>query len=225
MKNRFLIPVATVSALMAASSILPAQAPPVRRVADGKPDLSGIWQTQTGSDWDILDHRGDYAAPAGKGIVEGNALNDPDAHCQLPGVPRAVYVSPWKIVQTPQEVTMLYEFVHGWRVIPLDNRKHPETLEPSWMGDSVGHWDGDTLVVDVAGFNDKTWFDMAGNFHSAAMHVVERYRPTDANTIAYEATIDDPMVFTKSWKMSFPIHRVMEPRFQLSEFECSDTDR
>ena len=200
-----------------------------------QPDLSGVWQADNGAGWDILNHRGDYGAPGGRGVVEGNALpylpaalarrndnakhldRDPLAHCQLAGVPRAVYISPFKIVQTPKEVDILYEYAHAWRVIPL-NREHPKDPEHTWMGDSVGRWDGDTLVIDAMGFNDQSWFDLAGSFHSGDLHVVERYRLADARTIAYEATIEDSKVFSKPWKMSFNI--TARPDIELKEFEC-----
>ena len=90
----------------------------------------------------------------------------------------------------------------------------------SWMGWSNGRWEGDTLVVDVTGFNGHTWFDRAGNFHSDALHVVERWTPTDAGHLMYEATIEDPNVFTRPWKISFPIYRRLEPNAQLLEFNC-----
>ena len=199
------------------------------------PDLSGVWQADNGAGWNILDHRGDYQAPAGKGVVEGNGLpylpaalaqradnakhpeRDPLAHCQAAGIPRAVYISPFKIIQTAKEIDILYEYAHAWRIIPL-NKEHRKNLEPSWMGDSVGRWDGATLVIDTVGFNDHTWFDMAGNFHSDALHVIERYRLADPRTIAYEATIEDPGVFSKPWKMSFNI--AARPDIELQEFEC-----
>src|SRR6185436_4492229 len=105
-----------------------------------------------------------------------------------------------------QAIAMTFEWSLVYRLIPTNGSKHPEDLD-SWMGDSRGRWEGDTLVVDVANHNDKTWFDMAGNFHSEALHVVERYRMTAADTIEYEATIDDSKVFTKPWTIRFPLKR------------------
>ena len=116
--------------------------------------------------------------------------------CFLPGVPRANYMPfPFQIFQTAKDVAILYEYVHAYRLIPLNGSKHPEDMD-FWMGDSRGHWEGDTLVVDVADNNDQTWFDASGNFHSGALHVVERYTRTGPDTIGYEATIEDPKVFT-----------------------------
>lgn len=227
--------------LAAAFSIaaLPAAAQaPTPRAADGKPDLSGIWQANTLANWSIVDRGVDYASPAVKGIVEGKTLpyqpaaearhktlaedisKDPMAHCHLPGVPRIVYAPyPWKIIQTPKQVLIVYEFAHAWRIIPLNGSDHPADLQPSWNGNSVGRWEGDTLVVDSVGFNDQTWFDMSANFHSDALHGVERYTPVDADHIRFEATIEDPKTFTKPWKMSFPI--VARRDVELKEFECS----
>jgi hypothetical protein len=126
---------------------------------------------------------------------------------------------PFQIVQTPKQVTILYEYVHAVRNIFIDT-PHPKGSIEWWMGDSRGHWEGDTLTVDVVDFNDQTWFDRAGNFHSEALHVVERYTPTDASHITYEVTIEDPKVFTRSWKMSMPLYRRVEPNVQPLEYEC-----
>jgi len=207
-----------------------------------KPDVSGVWETRNLAAWDIADHGATYISPASKGIVDGGNLpylpaalaqrddnrkhpeRDPDARCHLPGIPRAVYNQPWKVIQTANEITILYEYVHGWRVIPLDGRKHSATCE-TWSGDSIGHWEGNTLVVDVTNFNGETWFDMSGNFHSNALHVVERYTLADANSINYEATIEDPKTFSRPWTMKMTVHRIADKAFQLAEYECADADR
>jgi hypothetical protein len=126
---------------------------------------------------------------------------------------------PFRIVQTPKQLSILYEYVHAVRNIFMDT-PHPKGTIEWWMGDSRGHWDGDTLVVDVIDFNAETWFDRAGNFHSAALHVVERYTPIDAGHLWYEATIEDPAVFTRPWKISMPLYRRIESDVQLLEYEC-----
>src|SRR5213594_4081442 len=176
-----------------------AQAPSTaRRTVAGKPDLNGIWQVLNTAAWDIQDHTGQLGVPPGQGVVEGNEIPyqpwamakkaenfakrltaDPtEANCFLPGVPRATYMPfPFQIVQTPAYVAISYEFAHGLRPIAVDGSPHPEGLPGSWMGDSRGRWEGNTLVVDVRNFNDATWFDHAGNFHSDELHVVERYTP------------------------------------------------
>ena len=213
------------------------------RAADGKPDLNGIWQVVNTAAWDIQNHSEQEGIPAGQGVVEGNeipyqpwaaekkkqnfanrATADPEAHCYLPGVPRATYMSfPFRVAHTPAAVVIAYEYAHNIRLIPTDGSPHPGSIA-FWNGDSRGRWEGDTLVVDVIGFNDETWFDRAGNFHSDALHVVERYTPVSPYHINYEATIEDPKVFTRPWKMRMPLYRRMETDVQLLEYECVEWD-
>jgi hypothetical protein len=216
-----------------------AQSRAVARTADGKPDLSGIWQVMNTAAWDIQDHQAQKGVPAGQGVVEGNELPytpaalekkkanvasrataDPETKCYLPGVPRITYMPfPLQIVQTPAQVTILYEYAHAVRNIFM-NTPHIEGQLYWWMGDSRGRWEGDTLVVDVTDFNDETWFDRAGNFHSDALHVAERYTLADPDHINYEVTIEDPKVFTRPWKMSMILNRHREKNFRLLEYEC-----
>jgi len=211
----------------------------VPRTPDGKPDLSGIWQAMNTAVWDIQDHNAQKGVPAGRGVVEGNVLPympsamakkkanfenrataDPETKCYLPGVPRVTYMPfPFQIVQTPAQITILYEYAHAVRNIFMGT-PHIEGQLFWWMGDSRGRWDGDTLVVDVTDFNDETWFDRAGNFHSDALHVVERYTLVDPDHVNYEATIEDPKVFTRPWKMSMILDRHKEKNFRLLEYEC-----
>ena len=127
---------------------------------------------------------------------------------------------PFEIVQTPSSMAIRYEFAHTFRTVPMNGSPHPEGLPPTWMGDSRGRWEGDTLIIDVNNFNDQTWFDRAGNFHSDGLHVVERYTLTSPDHILYEATITDPKVFTRSWKMSMPLYRRTEKNVKLLEYEC-----
>ena len=211
------------------------------RTADGKPDFSGVWQALNTAAWDLQDHTGQLGVPPGQGVVEGNeipyqpaalakkrenfasrATADPaEASCFLPGVPRATYMPfPLEIVQTPQKIAIAYEFAHALRAISMDGSPHPDGLPDTWMGDSRGHWEGDTLVVDVRNFNADTWFDHAGNFHSDALHVVERYTLRDADHIQYEASLEDPKVFTRAWKISMPLYRRAEKNVKLLEYEC-----
>ncbi len=236
---------ATVAAMAAAlvCSTLTAsaaqEASRIPRTADGTPDLSGIWQAITSATWNILPHSAEKDMPAGLGIVEGNeipyqpwalarqkehyvarATADPEAKCYLPGVPRVMYLPfPFQIFQTAQHVAMTFEWTHGVRRIFM-NSPHVEGPVEWYMGDSRGRWEGDTLVVDVVHFTDKTWFDRAGNFHSPALHVVERYTPMGPNHIQYEATIEDAKVFTRPWKISFPLYRRLEKNLRILEYEC-----
>jgi hypothetical protein len=218
-----------------------AQAMP--RTSDGKPDMSGIWHAVNSAAWNILPHSAEQGVPAGLGVVEGNEIPyrpeaaakqrenfanraklDPETKCWLPGVPRATYMGfPFQIVQTPTQVSILYEYAHTLRNIYM-NSPHPRGPIEFWMGDSRGTWEGDTLVVDVVHFNDRTWFDRAGNHHSEQLHVVERYTPIGRDHINYEVTIEDPKVFTRSWKMSMPLYRRLDRNMQLLEYECTAFD-
>ena len=144
---------------------------------------------------------------------------DPEVKCYLPGVPRANYMGhPFQILQSTKSIFMAYQYAGATRDILLKD-PGPAPVD-SWMGQSVAHWDRDTLVVDVTGLNDQTWFDRAGNFHSEALHVVERYTRTSPDVITYEATIEDPKVFTRPWKMRMPLYRRQEPNAQLMDFKC-----
>ncbi|HEX4997481.1 MAG TPA: hypothetical protein VFY29_04620, partial [Terriglobia bacterium] len=213
----------------------------LRRVAGGKPDFNGVWQALNTASWNLEDHTGALGMPPGQSVVEGGeipyqpaalarrqenfakrATADPtEANCFAPGVPRANYMPyPFSIVQTPKTIAIVYEFGHHVRQILMDGSKHPEGNPDTWMGDSRGRWEGDTLVVDVTGFNDQTWFDHAGNYHSDALHVVERYIPQGPDHILYEATIEDPKVFTRSWKISMPLYRRVEKNVKVLEYEC-----
>ena len=213
-------------------------APP--RTSLGQPDLQGIWQVLNTAAWDIQDHNASLGVPAGRGVVEGNDLPylpaalekkrqndakraelDPDAKCLLSGVPRITYMPhPFQIVQQADKVNILYEYNHTLRHIYMNGNPHPEGPIDWWMGDSRGRWDGDTLVVDSVHFTDQTWFDRAGNFHSEQLHVVERFTRTGPDHMRYEATIEDPKVFTRPWTMSMTLYRRTEPDAELLEYEC-----
>jgi hypothetical protein len=148
--------------------------------------------------------------------------DDPTAHCFPPGVPRAMYVPEgFEIIQTPNYIALLYERV-SWRIVPLDGRPHlPDNLR-LWQGDSVGHWEGDTLVVDTTNFNGKTWLNEGGEIVSYAEHVVERFTPTGPDTVAYDATVNDPVVYTRPWTIAFPLRH---EKFELREAACHEEDR
>ena len=211
------------------------------RTADGRPDLNGIWQVLSTAAWDIRAHNAEDGVPAGLGVVEGNEIpyqpwaatkqqdnyanrltEDPVRQCFLPGVPRITYMPfPFRILQTGDHVVMTYEYAHVVRIIYTDGSPHPLPND-FWMGDSRGHWEGDTLVVDTTHFNDRTWFDAAGNFHSDALHVVERYTPTSRYHADYEVTIEDDEVFTRPWTMRMPLYRRMEEGLQLLDYDCVD---
>ena len=150
---------------------------------------------------------------------------DPMAKCFLPGTPRMNYQSQFQILQTPGHVIIHYEFNHAYRVIPLDGRPRLPQAVKLWMGDSRGRWEGNTLVVETSNHTDRTWFDIIGTFHSDALRVVERWTLADADTITYEASIEDPQVFTRPWKMAFTFARNKEPGFELFENACFEGER
>lgn len=152
----------------------------------------------------------------------GRNLNaDPELNCFLPGIPRATYLPhPFQIFQSPNRMWMVYQFSYARREIFMNGKE--EAAIDSWMGWSNARWEGDTLVIDVRGFNDQTWFDRAGNYHTDALHVIERYTMLDRDHINYEATIEDPNVFTRPWKISLPLYRRIEPNMQLLQFRCQE---
>jgi len=181
--------------------------------------------------------------PGGQGVVEGEEIpylpwaaarkkenqehwmdRDPEIKCFQPGVPRAMYMPyPFQIVQSATKVEMVFEFANAQRTIHL-NKMEPYP-NVAYMGYSVGHWEGDTLVVDVTDFTDATWLDRAGDFHSDALHVVERYTPMGPNVIQYQATIEDPQVFTRAWTMKFVLARQTQPDYQIFESACHEDNR
>lgn len=144
---------------------------------------------------------------------------DPELKCYLPGIPRAMYLPyPFQIVQGTNKIEMAFAFSNAARTIHMDKVDPPP--DDMWMGHSVGRWERDTLVVDVTNFNDKTWLDRAGNFHSDKLHVVERFTPISPDAIHYEATIEDPDVYARPWKISMPLYRRLEPNALLLEYRC-----
>src|SRR5438445_88526 len=146
---------------------------------------------------------------------------DPELKCYLPGIPRAMYMPyPFQITQGTDKIHIAYEFSNTARTIHLDKVAGPP--DDTWMGHSVGRWDGDTLVVDVTNFNDRSWFDRAGNFHSDALHLAERFTLMSPDTIRYEVTIEDPKVFERPWRIAMPLYRRVEPNMQLLEFRCNE---
>ncbi len=219
------------------------------KTPDGDPDLNGIWQAMNSAHWDLeahparrtpVPHYGALGAiPAGLSVVEGGRIPyqegaleqrnanrqdwlnlDPAAKCFMPGIPRATYMPlPFQIVQTPKAVFFAYEWGGNSRAVRLD-RPGTRAVLPSWMGYSLGRWEGDTLVVEVTDQVADTWFDASGNFHSEELLVVERYTRTGPDSMHYEATITDPNVFTEPWTISMPLYRRLEENARLLEFKC-----
>jgi len=218
------------------------------RTPHGTPDLGGIWQANNTANWDLEPHAARqgplfqlgaaFSVPPGVGVVEGGAIPylpaalekrhanragwltlDPEIKCFMPGIPRATYMPyPFQIVQSAENILFTYEFASASRIVRMNSKA--ASPAPAWMGWSIGRWEGDTLVIDVVDHMEETWFDRAGNYHSDALKVTERYTAIDANTLQYEATMEDPKVFSKPWKISLPLYRRREPNMQLMEYKC-----
>jgi len=223
-------------------------ASPIPRMPDGKPNFTGLWQALGTAYWDIRDHSAQAgpfyqlgatgAMPAGQGIVDGgdipytpaaaaqqkeNLKNrmklDPEIKCYMPGIPRANYMAfPFQITQSQRDIAFAYEYATSNRVVNMG--KFKEGSVDTWMGTSNGHWEGDTLVVDVSGLNGNSWFDRSGNFQTENTHLVERFTLSDADQINYEAAIDDKTIYTRPWKISTVLYRRKEKNVQLNEFKC-----
>jgi hypothetical protein len=218
------------------------------RTGDNRPDLNGIWQALNEGNWNIEPHAADFgtvpslgaldAVPPGTGIVDGGpppykpealaqrkanyadrAKLDPEAKCYLPGVPRAMYMpQPFQIIQSTDYIMMVFQYAGAVRTVYM--RDHKPAPAASWMGWSNGHWEGETLVIETTDQEERTWFDRSGNFHSDQLKVIERITARSADTLNYEATIEDPKTFTRAWKISFPLYRRVERQAQIMEFKC-----
>jgi len=220
------------------------------RMADGHPNLNGIWQAMNTANWDLLAHNvrpavaqaGVYEnhpvlgapvlalgsvglVPAGPGVVDGNEIpykpdaaatkrdngehwldRDPEVRCYMPGIPRAMYMPyPFQITQSANKIQMVFAYANASRTIFLGDA--PEPPADKWMGHSVGHWEGNSLVVHVTDFNDRTWLSRAGDFHSGELDVVERLTPITPDALRYEVTLTDPNVYSRPWKMSMVLYR------------------
>jgi hypothetical protein len=222
----------------------------IPRLPGGQVNLSGIWQANNTANWNVLTHKATqgpvtalgaaFSVPGGLGVVEGNEIPykaeararrdqnaanwlgaDPEIKCFLPGVPRATYMPyPFQIFQSDakSDILFAYEFASASRIVRMNTTA--ESPVDTWMGWSRGRWEGDTLVIDVTAFNGESWFDRAGNYQTSSLHVVERYTPLGRDVLQYEATIEDPQLYTRPWKMSMPLYRRLEPNAQLVEYKC-----
>jgi hypothetical protein len=216
--------------------------------ADGHPDLSGVWQAMNTAHWNLEPHTSAYpvvaelgaqfAVPPGLGVVDGGTIpylpaaraerdkrfanrlaDDPEGKCYLGGVPRSTYMPyPFQIFQNKRDVVMVYQYATGFRRIFVDGKD--EAPLNAWMGWSNAHWEGETFVVEVTGLNGQTWLDRAGNYFSDNAKVTERYTPMGPNHLRYEATIEDPSVFSRPWKIGMPLYRVVDDNYRMLEFKC-----
>lgn len=198
------------------------------RLADGKPDFSGVWSPEHTFIYDIsVSLKPGETLPiqpwAEKVTKEHMSKDDPEANCMPTGVPRqAPY--PWRIMQSPELIVFLFEGnIHSYRQIFMNRTTHPKEPNPTWYGDSIGHWEGDTLVIDSVGFNDKFWFDFAGHPHTEKLHVIERYRRADAGKLEYEVVIDDPGAYTKPFTMYG--HSSLMVDADLLEYICNENNK
>lgn len=220
----------------------------IERIA-GRPNLNGVWQALGTAHWNVEGHSAEAlpefwklgaigAIPPGRSVVEGGTIpylpealtkraenraawpaSDPEAKCYQPGIPRATYLPhPFRIVQGVGDILFAYEFASANRVVHMD--EHDESPIESYMGWSNGRWEGDTLVIEVTGFNGLTWLDRAGNHHSDALKVTERYTPRGPNHIDYRATIEDPKTFSRAWTIALPLYRRVEDHAQMLEYKC-----
>jgi len=252
-----LITVAALSpvSLTAQNKPAPAAKSSIPRTSDGKPDLTGVWQSGStvrgswqeanqgngvggsgknpdapavlsASDRPATAEKAPYQPWAAQKVLESykiRGIDDPTAQCLPPGIPRTSVLGlfPTQIVQTPQQMVFLYEYMNEFRVVPL-NAGHRDDLSPTYMGDAVGHWEGDTLVIDVTGFNDKTWLVGTGTFHSEALHVTERYTRVDKEQINYDITMEDPNVLTKPWIIHTNL--MLREGTRLEEYVCAENN-
>jgi hypothetical protein len=215
----------------------------------GRPDLNGIWQALNAANWNLEAHSAEAldefwplgaiaAIPAGASLVAGGAIpylpealarreqnrvdwpaGDPEAKCYMLGIPRYTYHAlPFQIFQADSEILMVYPFAAGHRVIGMG--PHEEPPIDSWMGQSSGIWEGDVLVVTTSGSNGQTWLDRAGNHHSNQLRVTERFTLLGPNHIWYEATLEDPLTYSRPWTIEMPLYRLIEDNAQLLEHKC-----
>jgi hypothetical protein len=200
---------------------------PTPRLADGHPDLSGVWQG--GGPVGDLEQglaKGETIPllPAAKALMDKRqSKDDPEANCLPTGIPR-IAPYPWRIVQDPTHIYFLFEGnIHSYRQIFMDARKHPVDPDPTWYGHSIGSWDGDTLVVDTIGFNDKFWFDFRGHPHTEQLHTIERYTRTDLGTLENKVTIIDPGAYSKPFTLTFTAR--YRPNEELMEYICQENQQ
>ena len=247
MSAMFIVVVGLLS-LPAVPATAQSSAADIPRTADGRPDLNGIWQVLNSANWNLEPHTASQGAvetlgaigavAPGLGVVVGGQIpylpeaaaqrdenfrnrrtEDPEAKCFRPGLPRATYMPyPFQIFQTDSDIFVAYQYAGAVRTIFLEERV--DIPVESWMGWSNGRWEGDTLVVEVTALNGQTWLDRAGNFATSSLRVIERFTPVGPNHIRYEATLEDPNVYSEPWTISMPLYRRVEPNMRLLEFKC-----
>jgi hypothetical protein len=201
------------------------------RVASGNPqaavppDLNGVWSAPFTPDISkALGHQPPFTPYAAARFAKEDEIDDPLTKCLPIGPARGIQAGlmPFQIVQTPNVFTILFENQHTFRIIHTDGRSHPKDVDPTWFGDSIGKWDGDTLVVDTVGLDDRTWLDTAGHEHSDQLHLVERFQKVDNNTIQWTVTFEDPKFFTEPWSVTLPITR---QNTEIMSYSCEENEK
>jgi hypothetical protein len=202
-----------------------ARAAPAPRMPDGKPDLSGVWNKSI-----TVNSAADVPAPYTQfGLERFNAAKnevDPQGLCIFPGVPRIMNLPyPFQIVQLPDKVVFLYEALHNFRIVYTDGKNRYEGLPPALMGHSIGHWEGDTLIVETTGLTDRTRLDDFGNVHSAQTRVTERYRRDGRDTLVFNYTLEDPLMYAEPWTVPERRIPLAPPDWELMEYACTDNNK
>jgi len=248
MKRRLLTAACLVMGCMMASAVSQAQQD-IPRQPDGKPDISGIWQSLNNANWNLEDQVAEQgpvttlgaigAVPPGKSVVVGGNIpyrddalaqreanfasrrtEDPEAKCFMPGIPRATYIpQPFQIFQTDTDILMAYQFAGAVRTVYMED--HMRAPIDSWMGWSNGRWEGDTLVIEVGGLNSN-WLDRSGNYYTNTTTMTERYTLLSPYHMLYEVTVEDPAVYERPWQMSMPLYKRIEDHARLFEFKCPE---
>lgn len=188
-------------------------------------DLNGVWQAPPNRDLAAaLGHQLPFTPYGAERFKKVDLSKDPVAQCLPIGPARGIQVGlfPFQILQTPKVVAILFENQHTFRIINTDGRSHPSDYDPTWFGDSIGKWEGDTLVVDTIGITDRTWLDIAGHEHSDQLHLVERFQKVDSNTIKWTVTFEDPKFFTQPWSITLPIKR---QNTELLMYSCEENEK
>jgi hypothetical protein len=228
MKNYFRAPVVCAASvflvlpfLVACSSRVASGSPK----AAGPPDLNGVWSAPFTPDISkTLGHQPPFTAYGAERFAKEDEIDDPLTKCLPIGPARGIQagIMPFQIVQTPSVFTILFENQHTFRIIHTDGRSHPKDLDATWFGDSIGKWDGDTLVVDTVGMDERTWLDTAGHEHSDQLHLVERFQKMDNNSIKWTVTFEDPKFFTEPWSITLPIAR---QNTEIMSYSCEENEK
>ena len=189
------------------------------------PDLNGVWSAPFTPDISkALGHQPPFTPYGAARFAKEDEIDDPLTKCLPIGPARGIQagIMPFQIVQTPSVFTILFENQHTFRIIHTDGRSHPKDLDPTWFGDSIGKWDGDTLVVDTLGIDDRTWLDTAGHEHSDQLHLVERFQTMDSNNIKWTVTFEDAKYFTEPWSITLPIAR---QNTEIMSYSCEENEK